>query len=57
LAFPIEDYCGILKQLREALATFGTGGGGRGSNDPVKPDEKLLIHKETRLGRSSLFLQ
>ena len=44
----IVDYCGILKHLRKALATFaGTpaGGppGGPGSEiDPAKPDEELL---------------
>lgn len=39
----IVDYCGILKQLRQALATFATGGetGGEGIV-PVKPDEELL---------------
>lgn len=43
----IVDYCGILKNLRKALATFaGTGDGGRGGKggekDPTKPDEALL---------------
>ena len=44
----IVDYCGILKSLRSALATFAgggddTGGGGSGGgNDPVKPEEELL---------------
>lgn len=43
----IVDYCGILKNLRKALATFaGTGDGGRGSEggetEPAKPDEELL---------------
>lgn len=43
----IIDYCGILKNLRKALATFGgkgdTGHGGEdGKEDPVKPDEELL---------------
>ena len=41
----IVDYCGILKSLRRALATFaGTlaeGAGGRDS-DPARPDEELL---------------
>jgi len=42
----IVDYCGILKNLRKALATFagqengGVGGGGK--NEPAKPDEELL---------------
>ena len=42
----IVDYCGVLKHLRRALATFagardGDGGGG-GGHDPVRPDEELL---------------
>lgn len=43
----IVDYCGVLKYLRKALATFaGTGDGGRGGTgddiEPAKPDEELL---------------
>ncbi|WP_334064335.1 type I restriction endonuclease subunit R [Alteromonas genovensis] len=45
----IVDYCGILKNLRKALATFaghvGASGGGDEPPpefDPVKPDEELL---------------
>lgn len=40
----IVDYCGILKSLRKALATFGgsTGGDGDGEVDPVRPEEELL---------------
>ena len=42
----IVDYCGILKNLRRALATFaGAGDDGRpggGETDPTKPDEELL---------------
>lgn len=43
----IVDYCGILKNLRKALATFaGTGDGGRegggGEQEPARPDEELL---------------
>lgn len=40
----IVDYCGILKHLRKALATFagvrGTGPGGE--TEPAKPEEELL---------------
>ena len=40
----IVDYCGILKHLRKALATFAgpkpEGGGGEGQ--PAKPEEELL---------------
>ncbi len=44
----IVDYCGILKSLRKALATFaGQGDGGRGGEedggtDPTRPIEELL---------------
>jgi type I restriction enzyme R subunit len=44
----IVDYCGILKNLRKALATFagttGRGGGSDGGDgrDPAKPNEELL---------------
>lgn len=43
----IVDYCGILKYLRKALATFaGVGDGGRGGEgdeiEPAKPEEELL---------------
>lgn len=52
----IVDYCGILKQLREALATFGTGGGG-GGKDPVKPDEKLLAELKEAIGLVRMYLK
>ena len=41
----IIDYCGILKNLRAALATFvvgGTSGGEDVTDDPAKPEEELL---------------
>jgi type I restriction enzyme R subunit len=40
----IVDYCGILKHLRRALATFaGTTTGGQGPEiDPARPEEELL---------------
>jgi len=39
----IVDYCGILKQLRQALATFAGGDPGHGDGtDPARPDEELL---------------
>ncbi|GGK71768.1 type I restriction endonuclease subunit R [Rufibacter glacialis] len=41
----IVDYCGILKSLREALATFATGVPGGGETpivDPVEPSPELL---------------
>jgi len=55
----IVDYCGILKQLREALATFGPGGGNGGGNEPVKPDATLLaeLKEAIRLVRKYLKQQ
>ena len=40
----IVDYCGVLKHLRRALATFAGAepGGGSGELDPARPDEELL---------------
>jgi type I restriction enzyme, R subunit len=40
----IVDYCGILKSLRQALATFAGSSGGEedGEADPVRPEEDLL---------------
>jgi type I restriction enzyme, R subunit len=39
----IVDYCGILKNLRQALATFATGQlGDATGTDPVEPEEELL---------------
>ena len=40
----VVDYCGVLKHLRRALATFaGTQPGGAGGElDPARPDEELL---------------
>ena len=39
----IVDYCGVLKHLRRALATFaGTHVGRVDETDPAKPDEELL---------------
>ncbi len=40
----IVDYCGILKHLRKALATFaGTQAGGEGGEiEPARPEEELL---------------
>ena len=42
----IVDYCGILRHLRKALATFAgvgdDGHEGSGENDPARPNEELL---------------
>lgn len=56
----IVDYCGILKNLRKALATFaGKGDEGRtnGENtDPGRPFDELLKELENAISLVSLFL-
>jgi type I restriction enzyme R subunit len=57
----VVDYCGILKNLRKALATFaGTGDGGRGGedgkNDPTRPEEELLDDLVEAIGFVRSFL-
>jgi len=56
----VVDYCGILKNLRKALATFaGTGDGGRGEDgeqDPAKPEEELLTELKEAIGYVRIFL-
>ena len=59
----IVDYCGILKNLRKALATFaGTGDGGRGGEggggvDPTKPEEELLADLAEAIALVRAFLE
>jgi len=59
----IVDYCGILKNLRKALATFaGTADSGHGGEkgdidrDPAKPDEELLAELEEAIAFVRAFL-
>ncbi len=56
----IVDYCGILRNLRQALATFaGTGDGGRGGDDdtdPTRPDEELLEELSAAIKMADSFL-
>lgn len=55
----IVDYCGILKSLREALATFTTGdgpGGGPGGDPPVRPEEELLADLAEAIEMITRFL-
>ena len=54
----IVDYCGILKQLREALATFAAVGGATGGPevDPVKPEEQLLQELSEAISEAREFL-
>ncbi|MCX6162167.1 MAG: type I restriction endonuclease subunit R [Ignavibacteriae bacterium] len=55
----IVDYCGILKNLREALATFTTprGGDGGGGTDPVKPEEDLIAELNETIEETIKFLK
>ena len=54
----IVDYCGILKHLRKALATFaGTlPGGGGVETDPARPDEELLADLTEAIALARAFL-
>lgn len=57
----IVDYCGILKNLRKALATFAghgdTGhGGGGGEIEPAKPEEELLADLSEAIAFVRAFL-
>jgi type I restriction enzyme R subunit len=58
----IVDYCGILKNLRKALASFaGTGDDGRGDDggetEPARPDEELLADLRETLAFVRAFLE
>lgn len=60
----IVDYCGILKNLRKALAAFaGTADGGHGGEDgdaerdPAKPDEELLAELQEAIALVRAFLE
>ncbi|HOI38599.1 MAG TPA: DUF3387 domain-containing protein, partial [Bacillota bacterium] len=58
----IVDYCGILKNLRQALATFaGTGDDGRGGDggeiEPARPDEELLADLREAITLVRAFLE
>ena len=57
----IVDYCGILKNLRKARATFaGRGdeghGGGEDEIDPTRPKEELLEALAEAIGMARVFL-
>ncbi len=55
----IVDYCGILKHLRKALATFtGTQAGSKGGEtDPAQPDEELLADMAEAISFVRAFLR
>ena len=55
----IVDYCGILKNLRKALATFGGYSGDEDSTneiDPVAPERDLLDELDEAIGFIWAFL-
>ena len=57
----IVDYCGVLKNLRKALATFATtGDSGRGGDgadvEPVRPDDELLADLHEAINLVRVFL-
>ena len=56
----IVDYCGILKNLRKALATFaGKGDEGHGDDndkDPTRPESELLEELEESINAVKAFL-
>src|SRR5680860_1427675 len=53
----IVDYCGILKNLRKALATFAAGEeDGEGGENPARPDEELLEELAEAIGFVQSFL-
>ena len=57
----IVDYCGILRHLRKALATFagaplGDGGGDGGEAGPARPDEELLADLAEAIALVRTFL-
>lgn len=55
----IVDYCGILKNLRKALAIFATGSGEAGGEegvDPTHPQEDLLNKLDESLAGVSMYL-
>jgi len=51
----IVDYCGILKNLRKALATFAGTGEGR-EIEPARPDGELLADLSEAIGLIRTFL-
>lgn len=59
----IVDYCGILKSLRKALATYAVGpeeteGGEDGEEtDPVKPDDELIEELKEAIDFTKSFLK
>ena len=54
----IVDYCGVLKNLRKALAVFAgtTAGGKPGSVDPTRPESELLGRLAEAIGLVHDFL-
>ncbi|MFA7683746.1 MAG: type I restriction endonuclease subunit R [Syntrophales bacterium] len=53
----IVDYCGILKNLRQALATFAGTGDGGGEAGPAKPEKELLADLAEAISMVREFLE
>ena len=53
----VVDYCGILKHLRKALATFTGTPEEDDGNDPTKPNEELLEELTEAIGLARVFLE
>ncbi|KAB2964067.1 type I restriction endonuclease subunit R [Zoogloea sp.] len=53
----IVDYCGILKNLREALATFAAGSDGTGKPEsPIRPEDELIAQLAHAIEETKSFL-
>ena len=55
----VVDYCGILRNLRAALATFAGGAapdGKKGETDPARPNDELLADLAEAIGMARDFL-
>lgn len=53
----VVDYCGILRNLRKALATFAGGSAEKGEeNDPLQSDEDLLVALDEAIAFVKAFL-
>lgn len=53
----VVDYCGILKNLRRALATYGVPHeGAEGASEPARPEEELLAELREAIALIESFL-
>lgn len=52
----IVDYCGILRNLRKALAAYGTGNENTHGADPALPNERLVDKLEETIEEVKSYL-